>query len=186
MGKFKTYAGIGSRFISENERDVIALLAKELSDKYIVLSGNANGADYTFHKNSNGNTIVFCSKKYNKQNLKAFEYKMHITDCLPEAYESVEKFHPVGESLNPYVKGLMARNYHIIMGYAKIPRSEFVLYVASENLRGEVSGGTGQGIRIADYYGIPRFNIRLFLERGVIKSDTPEIITNILSENKLL
>ena len=184
--KFKTYAGIGSRNIGEHEKSLIAVLANALSDRYIVLSGNAHGADYNFHKNSKGNTIVFCHKQYNKEHLNDFEYKMQIADCLPEAYASVEQFHPVGDTLNQYVKGLMARNYHIIMGYDKIPRSEFVLYVASENIRGEVSGGTGQGARIADHYGIPRFNIRLFLEKGIIKDNTPECIINILTDNQLL
>ena len=45
-----TYAGIGSRSITEKETETILKVADSLSKKFILFSGNSEGSDIAFER----------------------------------------------------------------------------------------------------------------------------------------
>ena len=65
------------------------------------------------------------------------------------------KFHPRWDALPVYVKMLMGRNSYQILGLDLETPSDFVI---CWTLDGQITGGTGQTLRMAAYYGIPVLN----------------------------
>lgn len=161
----KSYTGIGSRDISELEKQIILDLSKRLSIEYTVYSGNADGADIAFQTGSGENNIAFLPwTGFNKE---AFNYEIFSKDYFvvgqeKDGLDSVAKYHPNGRFLRYGARCLMARNYYQIMGYSTYPRSSFVICCASPMDDGSdnVEGGTGQAVRIAIDLQIPVVNIR--------------------------
>jgi len=159
-----TYTGIGSRKISSKESEIILTISKSLSEKgLIVLSGNAEGSDITFQEGSRGKCVImlpwegFNQKKYDYTN----SLDHYIIDPRKDksAKNSVNEFHPNPKSLNKYGKLFMIRNYYQIHGVYNYPRSSFVVCCSDEE-NGEVRGGTGQAVRIANHLKIAVINIR--------------------------
>lgn len=155
------YAGIGSRNITLAERQIIKRIAKQLSTKFILYSGNAEGSDISFQEGSNGNCVVMLP--YKGFNIKCFDYikksKEYFVLKTDEAIESVKKFHPNPSSLNSWGFDLMVRNYFQINGYEEYEQVSFVVCCAKTK-NGKVMGGTGQAVRIALSRNIPVINIR--------------------------
>jgi hypothetical protein len=155
------YAGIGSRRLNTNEEQKISVIAQKLSRKFVVYSGNAEGADITFQKGSQGKCVVFLpwldfnSKVYDLKNTLAY-YDVGNT-FIGNKY--AKEFHPSYSKLSQGGQKLMCRNTHQILGYKDYPRVSFVVYCANE-VGGEVEGGTAQAVKIARSLGIPTFNIR--------------------------
>lgn len=157
-----SYAGIGSRRITEKETSLIKKIAKKLSDLgFVVYSGNAEGADISFQLGSEKNCVLMLP--WEKFNTKEYD----ISNCIEslvvgkskEALDTVKNYHPAPENLSYGGKLMMARNWHQIVGYEKYPQVSFVICCSDEN-NGEVIGGTGQAVRIAKEKNIPVFNIR--------------------------
>lgn len=157
-----TYAGVGSRSITEKEAICIEKIANKLSKKFVLFSGNAPGADQSFQIGSNGNCVLFLPwAGFEEQN---FDF-LKVLDVFDlgksgEGMESVGKFHP-NKNLTYGQKLMMSRNYHQIMGYKKYTKVSFVVFCANEDEKGNVDGGTGQAIRIARSQNIPTINIRI-------------------------
>lgn len=155
-----SYAGIGSRNINDEERDTIRKIANKLSTHFILYSGNATGSDISFQEGSNGNCVImlpwynFNSNEYNLNNA----LSVYIPQS-EEANRSIYFYHPRANMLSRSAKNLMARNYFQIHGYENYSIVSFVVFCADVK-RGEVQGGTGQAIRIANHMGIPTINIR--------------------------
>jgi hypothetical protein len=157
------YAGIGSRNITDRERNLLMKIAKELSKKYILYSGNADGADIAFQEGSNGKCVVFVPWFYFNREKYDHEKAIFIDpDITQENDESVQEFHPNADRLKPGARAMMRRNYHQVMGYEphKLPKVKFVVCCADTTPDGGVKGGTGQAVRIAKSQGIPVINIR--------------------------
>lgn len=159
----RAYAGIGSRKLSAPEQTVIYKLSAQLSHKFVVYSGNANGADITFQRGSGSNCIVFLP--YYKFNINEYDAWKHSIDCFvvgesEEGIKAANELHPAPHNLNWKSMPMMARNYHQIMGYKQYPIVEFVVCCADRDKHGNIIGGTGQACRIADREGIPVINIR--------------------------
>lgn len=156
------YAGIGSRYITKEEEQLILNISSLLSKKFVVYSGNAEGSDISFQKGSNNNCVVFLPwktfnrSKYNLENV--LDYFI-VNDA--ESIDSVKKYHPRYEMLNNSATSLMARNYRQIMGHGEYPVVKFVLCCADPLRDRTVKGGTGQAVRIANDYNIPVINLRL-------------------------
>jgi hypothetical protein len=155
------YAGIGSRDITPEETERIKAIARRMArDKFILYSGNAEGADMAFQQGSNAQCILmlpwmtFNAELYSSGCIERFD----LGDSV-DGSASVDKFHPSPSHLTVGGRRLMARNYHQIMGYRNWPRVEGVIYCAGEDRDG-VKGGTGQAVRIAKHYGIETINIR--------------------------
>ena len=155
------YAGIGSREITSEEAHKILVISSKLSKKFVVYSGNAEGADITFQTGSNGNCVIYLPwDGFNKEEYDCTKslayYDVGNTNI---GVEYASKFHPTYSRLSKGAKRLMCRNSHQILGFKDYPRVSFVVYCAKEAC-GVVSGGTAQAIRIARDMGIPTFNIR--------------------------
>lgn len=156
-----SYAGIGSRTISEKEVKLIEKIADQLSKKFVCYSGNADGSDQAFQRGSKGKCVLFLpwigfeADNYNYMN--ALDY--YDLGKSPEGMESIKEFHP-NPNMKYGAKMMMARNYHQVMGYKKYPKVSFVVYCADEDEKGNVDGGTGQAVRIARKHSIPTVNIR--------------------------
>lgn len=163
----RSYAGIGSRQITRQETLDIYKIADFLRDKYILYSGNADGADIAFQKGSCGNCILWLPwKNFNKN--KYWEPALKIIGDSDLAKESVDKYHPAPENLSSGARMMMARNYHQIMGGRDYPQVSFVICCSNYDENG-VWGGTGQAVRIAKEKGIPVYNLRELGKEKILK-----------------
>ena len=151
----KHYAGIGSRQTPLPDRIRIQNFANALSSQgWILRSGGAIGADKAFEE---GAAL--------KQIFRPFK---NDYDCdWDHAYSMAARFHPNYHRLNSYTRSLMARNVFQVLGPSIEPDdwSEFVLLWAlgseydDDNCLMNVSGGTGQAVRVAYVHGIPCWNL---------------------------
>lgn len=154
-----TYAGIGSR---ETPADVLQLMY-DLAiiyaiNGYILKTGAALGADQAFANGANrGNGIIQLHipwQKYEQAWRNTLNLQNVSTHVLKnediEAYNSVDKFHPTPNKLSQGMKKLHARNYNIIAN------TNFVICYTHN---GTLSGGTGQGLRLAQDLKIATINL---------------------------
>lgn len=145
----KHYAGIGSRETPPE----IGLLFKRLAYSlqkagFILRSGGADGADTFFESgvtDEDDKEIFIPSKGFNNN-------PSNLYTQSPESFEMAAKFHPNWSNLSDYVKKIHARNCYQIMGRDLNTPVKFVL-CWTEN--GSGRGGTGQALRVANYYNIP-------------------------------
>ena len=153
----KSYAGIGSRKTPSEILEKMEKLSKKLSEKYILRSGGANGADSAFEKNAKYCEIYLPNHKFNDRihdGVKYFNYQ-----TLPgavQAQEMTRQFHPKANNLSDFSFNLHSRNAMQIFGKNMNDPVEFVI-CWTEN--GELKGGTAQALRIAYHYNIPVYNL---------------------------
>lgn len=155
-----SYAGIGSRTITKQETLDIYDIADFLRKRYVLYSGNADGADIAFQRGSCGGCVLWLPwKNFNKDKYwePALNRIAYQTDL---AKESVDKYHPAPYNLSDGARKMMARNYHQIMGLKNLyPVVSFVICCADYD-ENDVKGGTGQAVRIAKKREIPVYNLR--------------------------
>lgn len=169
----KFYTGIGSRNCPLNICEDMTQLATTLSNMgYTLRSGNAISADQAFASGVVGNKaqIWLPWNDFNtsfQEQYPDHEYRLVGDHCTPgesddEAWDSVAKFHPYYTEMEMQDQkhfrifmSFMSRNYRQVRGLGQ-PDSEFVICWTHD---GTAVGGTGQGIRIARYYGIPVYNL---------------------------
>jgi len=136
----KYYAGVGSRETPTQICEFMTDIAKYLESKdYVLRSGGADGADTAFSKG--------CSNK---------DIWTPFDDVPVWTKVFVDHFHPAPDKLKPFVRLLMQRNAVQILG---VDGNEPVDFVICWTKDGKFSGGTGQALRIADYYNIPIYNL---------------------------
>lgn len=134
------YAGIGSRETPISILNKMTQLAKKLSFHYILRSGGAIGADIAFEVGADHKEI--------------FKAK----DATTTAMVIAERFHPNWAACSDYVRKLHTRNVMILLGkYLNSP----VKFVVCWTPRGLITGGTGQGLRIAEAYDISVINFAI-------------------------
>lgn len=169
----KSYAGIGSRSITNEEKEFIESISNILRFRYVCYSGNAEGSDIAFQTGSKGKCVIFIPwRGFNKLQFD-YECKEKCMDYfLPtkESYNSIFKYHPNPMALNRGGTSLMARNYHQVMGYEdKYPIINFIICCADQDKDGNILGGTGQACRIAKDNDIPVINIRNLIQKEKLK-----------------
>ena len=151
------YAGIGSRSTPTEVllffEKVGEFLAKQ---NFILRTGGAKGADTAFE---NG-----CDRASGIKEIylpwKGFEGSFsNLIVKKEEAFEIASKFHPAWNRLSQGAKKLQARNSHQILGEDLMTPSGFVVCYTKNGKR---SGGTGQALRLAEYYNIPIFDAGLY------------------------
>jgi hypothetical protein len=152
MNEYKAYTGIGSRDtppdICMQMRDLASQYEK---DGWILRSGHADGSDLAFESgvmNVHNKEIYIPHLRFNGSN----------SMLLPsaEAFVIAERYHPTWDKCSVMAKKLHARNVHQVLGQdLKSPSKFLVCYTVD----GEISGGTGQALRIAISYGIPIKNL---------------------------
>ena len=134
-----SYAGIGSRETPVNVLGYMRSCAAQLERlHYTLRSGGASGADTAFANGCTAKTIF------------------RANDATPDAIKTVKVFHPAPHLLTPFVTKLHARNAMILLGADLNDPVQFVLCWTPG---GRVTGGTGQGLRIALHHKIPIVNM---------------------------
>jgi hypothetical protein len=141
----KTYAGIGSRETPNNILTLMTNLGTKLAEHgWTLNSGGAIGADKAFEKGArigNGKYNIFYAK-----------------DATSESITLASKYHPAWHKCNTYVQKLHARNGMIVLNYSLQEPVNFIICWTSN---GEITGGTGQALRLAKDYDIMVFNLAL-------------------------
>jgi len=161
MKETKYFAGIGSRETPQEILKTMFDISSVLTTNgYILRSGSAPGADQSFEKGVlNNNKQIFLPWK-NFENNKSTYYTIS-----EEAYELAKKYHPRFTYLSQGAKKLIARNGYIILGYNLKEPVEFVVCWTPN---GKITGGTGQGLRIANDLEIPIYNLFHLEDRNKI------------------
>ena len=145
------YAGIGRRVIPDEIKISFEKFGRFAQDRGLVLrSGGAEGADSAFEKYViPANKQIFLPWKH---------YNGHLSRlCNPsnKAYQIAKKFHPRWNEYSCGVQKLLARNVHQLLGPNLRSPVEFVVCWTED---GNETGGTGQGIKMAQTLDIPVFN----------------------------
>ena len=120
---------------------------------WVLKTGAALGADQAFARgaaDANG-LVELCLPwaSYEKEWVQTLSWKSNVklnilSDRDTEAYASVVKYHPAPDKLTRGAKALHARNFLILRDVS------FVIAFTA----GKTTGGTWQGIRIAESLGI--------------------------------
>lgn len=172
----KYYCGIGSRVVPPYITGEMTALAHDLCERgYILRSGNAHGSDQAFARGvyDDKAQIWLPWPDFNKTFQGQYpnhRYRLVGDECCPgepdpEAWDSIDKFHPSPKSLSWEGRKFMARNYRQVKGWGE-PDSKFVICWTHN---GEYSGGTAQAMRIADHYQIPILNLAKLTADEVMK-----------------
>ena len=158
----KLYAGIGSRRTPVEILRVMRKVAFHLAkDGWTLVTGAAKGADQAFAEGAlqgGGHVILWLPwKGYEKEWVEKMREKygdLVTVNVLRNddraAFESVYKFHPNPAALTRGVQKLHARNYQVVR------EARFIICWTPN---GEITGGTGQALRIAISMGIPIRNL---------------------------
>lgn len=167
----RAYAGIGSRQTPAPMLGLMRSVARSLGMAgYRLRSGGADGADAAFAHGARDSdaprTVYLPWKRFNDvgdEGAIAF-------DRLPGAERAMTiaaAHHPAWDRLTPPVRRLMARNVMQILGDDCASPSRFVICWAPGTKLDDdgqvcnVSGGTGQAVRIAYAHGVTVFNLAL-------------------------
>lgn len=166
------YSGIGSRETPYEVCKWMYRIASKLSKKnFILRSGGADGADTFFEDGSNGICEIYLPWfRFNDSESTLF----NVSDA---ALETVDQFHPAPSRLSNAARKLHARNAQIILGSDLKTPSEFVVCWTKHGL---TSGGTAQGIRIAQAYNVPIVNLGC-----ITKSEADRRIEQLVKKSRL-
>lgn len=139
---FKYYAGIGDRKTPQEILELMKSIAILMGRAGFTLrSGGAKGADSAFEEGAD--TAHFPKEIFRPNDA----WHVHW------AMDTVKQFHPNPHGLSEYPRLLMARNAFQVLGRNGYSPVNCVICWAPGGKGG--GGGTGQAIRIANYYAIP-------------------------------
>ena len=178
----KYYAGIGARATPVYIQDYFRSLAAFLASKgFILRSGAAQGADKAFEVGCDkvsGQKEIYLPWRYFEKS----DSNLVVSD--PKAYDIAERFHRYWNNLSDGAKKLQARNSHQVLGYALDEPVKFVICWTKD---GKGSGGTGQALRIAEFYGIPIFDAGKYDTVDEIKTELKKFLieNEVFSEQEL-
>ena len=171
----KFYAGIGSTKTPEHIQEKMTEIAKLLEIKrYTLRSGGATGADTAFE---NG-------VRHRKEIFYQYDYILSDAECVPYAKselkfssEMCDRFHPIGKKLRGRTRDLISRNTFQIFGIGDTQNVDFVICYTqdgSEGITSQLTGGTGQALRIAKAYHIPIYNLKNYI--GISPNEFVEFV----------
>jgi len=157
----KYYAGIGSRACPPDIMDFMKKIAALLEESgWTLRSGAADGADSAFASGVKKRAEIWIPwNNFGEPHNPNHTYRV-ISSNDKKAFESVNQFHPNGPNLSQAARKLMARNYRQIVS-TTIEDGNNSKFVICWTPNGERKGGTRQAWDIADYYGIPVFNLAI-------------------------
>lgn len=143
------YAGIGPRDITSEVSHNLEVVAKGLRKRGFVLrSGGATGSDTAFERGSKGRNFIFRPR-----------------DATEAAIALAKEHHPAWDACSEYVRMLHGRNAQIILGAMLDDPVKFVVTHTDHPNH----GGTSLGLRIANTYEIPVFNLWIIGDMGKLK-----------------
>ena len=153
----RKYAGCGARSTPQEILEVMVELGSQLTDLgWMLRSGAATGADSAFEKGCTGAKEIYLPwEGYNDRSV--LEKGVYI-GASALTIEHAMHYHPNPAALTQGVKKLHARNSAIVGG---LELDDPVDMVICWTPYGEVTGGTGQAMRIAIDNEIPIFNLAL-------------------------
>ena len=168
--KYLTYAGIGSE---ETPKHILTIMhhigAYLCSEGWILRSGGASGADKTFEKGVNDQTVEGDSPDLRKEiylpwkgfNNSQSTLNPSIIPFSQEEQNFTAKFHPAWDKCSPSAKLLHQRNTRQIIGHESVsgPNVALSKFVVCWTDRGLLKGGTAQALRIAQALDVPIINL---------------------------
>lgn len=148
------YAGIGSRKTPKEICLMMTLIARQLTPTgWLLRSGHALGADQAFEKGTARKEVHLPWRGYNNA---PDGPGYGVIQPTQEISYIAAKYHPAWDHLTIPVRQLMCRNVTIILGeHLDNPAKMVVCWTPN----GQYIGGTSHGMRIADGYDIPIFNL---------------------------
>ncbi len=150
------YAGIGSRATPSSVLEVVTTMAAWLARRgWHLNSGGAAGADSAFAAGVPAQCrTVFLPWPGYRGNAGP-DCRTLSPDRVRTCLGIAADLHPAWHRCSPAARKLHARNVSILAVDTDTPVHAVVAWTE----RGLISGGTGQGIRIARRYGIPVLNL---------------------------
>lgn len=139
----KVYAGIGSRKTPPDILHIMVKMGIKLGrEGWELRGGGADGADSSFYAGAaiaNSPRIIYTAE-----------------DATPEAIAHAEQFHPAWNKCSDHARKLLGRNSMIILGEDLLQPVRMVVCWTPD---GEIVGGTGQAIRVAEQSAIAVKNL---------------------------
>ena len=160
MKSHMRYAGIGSRQTpAEILRGMQVMAAELANDGWGLRTGGADGADSAFeagHRLATGESHLEVYVPWYGYNERWHGIEFKNAGIEADAKTMAANAHPAWGRCSQGARKLHARNVEIILGTdLREPVDAVVCWTPD----GEASGGTGLGIRLAERYGIPVFNL---------------------------
>ena len=151
------YAGIGSRETTIEVLRQMYSIAQQLAPHWTLRSGHADGADQAFEEGcrvANGSMEIYLPwfGFNNAPNKPPFI----VPNMTNELLEFTSAFHPAWDKCSSAAKRMHARNACQILGLYGDEPADMVICWTKDGKRG---GGTGQALRIAEYFQIPIFDL---------------------------
>lgn len=160
MSKSLIYAGIGSRETPQDVLEVMYNIAVDLAPNWILRSGHAAGADMAFEQGciaGNGAKEIYLP--WHGFNGAPNNHPQYIRPkATQELADFSAQFHPAWDKCSDPVKLMHMRNAYQILGADGESPVDLVICWTKDGKRG---GGTGQALRIAEYYNIPIFDLAI-------------------------
>lgn len=162
-----SYAGIGSRRTPQAVLSLMRRIATVMLDHYVLRTGCADGADAAFERGARdaGATVDLGLELYLPW--PGFNRCTCATLIRPsaEAKRIAELTHTAYHKLSSGAQNLHARNSHQILGKDLDSPVDFVICYTTdgaihETETTELTGGTGQAIRLASRRGIKVWNLK--------------------------
>lgn len=153
MQKPKIYTGIGARKTPEPILKNMESAARYLAGEgFILRSGAADGADKAFEAGCDSvqgkKEIYLPWENFNG-------HKSNFWKPGPIAHDVAAKYHPAWDTLSDGAKKMMARNVNQMFGNHLSVNTQLVVCWTE---KGEITGGTGQALRIAQDFKITVLN----------------------------
>lgn len=171
-----TYTGIGSRKTPPNVQYQMSWLGYQFARKGRTFrSGGAEGADLAFENGArhyyNKNNIdshnllqiFFPGNYFNQRRADARQGRID-SSLLPgwsEAHYIASQIHPKWSAMDrdPWMQDLHARNVFQVLGPFIDHPSDYLVYYAPEDSKGNIKGGTRTAVVLARQYQIPTYNL---------------------------
>lgn len=163
----KTYTGIGSRDISEEELDLLVSIAEKLAyTGWKLRSGGAEGADTAFEKGcagGEGQAEIFIPWKGFGTKIENANSKRYIPndDKFQDARRLLltEEIIPWFDNMKQGAQKLHARNVYQVLGTDNT-KSDLLVYCADDDKNGIPKGGTRTAVLLAREAEVPTYNVR--------------------------
>ena len=159
------YAGIGSRATPRAVLDDMTVMAAWLARRgWHLHSGGAAGADTAFAAGAPGGCRTVFLPWPGYRGHRGADCRTPSPDRFARCLAIASDLHPAWQRCLPAARRLHARNAAILLGAdCDAPVDAVVAWTS----RGETTGGTGLGIRIARDRGIPVLNLGVLHPRAV-------------------
>ena len=163
------YAGIGARNTPRHVLKDMQSIAHNLSIfGWHLRTGGADGADTAFFRGIKNKTNCTVFLPWPNYNAYAGPYCHVISQAHNNPLtELANNYHPAWHKCRPGVRKLHARNIAIVL-HQTLQKPVNAIICWTEN--GQIQGGTGHALRIAQDKNIPVFNLALMRPYAIMDS----------------